>query len=189
MVQTYHGSAHECLNTVFSSVPFCSYYLDGCSGSSQAVIEIIKSIFTDKRLNTQLVTSQIILKEAELNRDKIKFQEVGKNVLREEGEGKEKEKSAETKKTNINPNPPSMEIIPCTLSSFSIGFTLTNAGGKDFRLLVDRDQEVTKYIFFMGKKFGFSMTYAGDDPESYGLESSPIKREGDVQTTWIVLRR
>ena len=73
------------------------------------------------------------------------------------------------------------------LASFAIGFTLTNAGGKDPRSLVDRDQEVTKCIFQMGRKYGYFMSYVGDDPETFLLKCSPVKREGDVQTTWVVL--
>ena len=75
------------------------------------------------------------------------------------------------------------------LPNFSIGFTLTNAGGKDARSLVDREQEVTKYINKMSRKYGYSMTYVGDEPELYGIGFSPLKREGDVQTTWVMLRR
>jgi hypothetical protein len=75
------------------------------------------------------------------------------------------------------------------LNCFSIGFTLTNAGGPDPRSLVDREQEVTKCICLSGRKYGYVMSYVGDNPEIYGLESSPLKRDGDVQTTWVVLSR
>ena len=73
------------------------------------------------------------------------------------------------------------------LTSFAVGFTLTNAGGKDPRTLVDREQEVTKCIHQMGRKYGYVMSYVGDDPESYDLKCSPVKRDGDIQTTWVVL--
>jgi hypothetical protein len=75
------------------------------------------------------------------------------------------------------------------LNCFSIGFTLTNAGGIDSRSLVDREQEVTKCICLSGRKYGYVMSYVGDNPGIYGLESSPLKRDGDVQTTWVVLSR
>ena len=75
------------------------------------------------------------------------------------------------------------------LNCFSIGFTLTNAGGPDPRSLVDREQEVTKCICLSGRKYGYVMSYVGDNPGIYGLESSPLKRDGDVQTTWVVLSR
>ena len=185
-MNTFHGRAHDSLQTVFSSVPFCSYYLDGCSGSSQSIVEMIKSIFTAKRLNAHLATSQAVSQKVEITSDEIgmnkSVESDGVEVKGDILEGVEKMEDGSS-------NPSYIKTAQNPLNCFCIGFTLTNAGGKDFRLLVDRDQEVTKCICTMGKMFGFSMTYVGDDPEYYGLESSPIKRDGDIQTTWVMLQR
>jgi hypothetical protein len=159
---TYHGQAHDSLITVFSSIPFCAYYIDGCSGSSQAVVDILSSIFIDSRLSPpppQESISSNVSAEEDLELDpESSLTEVSKTV---------------------------MKLLP----NFSIGFTLTNAGGKDPRSLVDREQEVTKYINKMSRKYGYSMTYVGDEPELYGIGFTPMKRDGDVQTTWVMLRR
>lgn len=48
----YHGTASDVLkvNPMCNSIPFVAYYLDGCSGSSEAMISIIQSIFCPSRL-------------------------------------------------------------------------------------------------------------------------------------------
>ena len=168
-------------------MPFCCYYLDGCSGSSQSIVEMIKSIFTEKRLDAHMITSQTVSTIVEITTDNTGLDKSMKN----EGSGEVNgdRLGDMEKKKGSGSNPLHIKTLQKPLNCFCIGYTLTNAGGRDSRLLVDRDQEVTKCICTMGKMFGFSMTYVGDDPESYGLESSPIKREGDIQTTWIMLRR
>lgn len=64
---------------------------------------------------------------------------------------------------------------------------LENIGGSDRRSLVDRDQDTTRYIARMGRTYGYSMSYVGDYPELYGLEISPLKRDGGTQTTWVMM--
>jgi hypothetical protein len=46
----YLGNAKDVLNDQFKKVQFSAYYLDGCSGSSSNLIDIIQSIFTNSRL-------------------------------------------------------------------------------------------------------------------------------------------
>jgi hypothetical protein len=81
------------------------------------------------------------------------------------------------------------EKIVNSLEMFAIGFTITNAGGNDPRALVDRDQDVTRFISRMSSMFGYLMSYVGDDPELYGLTRSPPKRDGSTQTTWVIMTK
>lgn len=60
-------------------------------------------------------------------------------------------------------------------------------GGPDIRALVDRDQDVTRYISSKCREYGYVLSYIGDEPERYGLLSSPPKREGSTQTTWVLI--
>lgn len=186
-VRTYHGRAHDSLLSDFVDIPFCSYYLDGCSGSSQSIVDIIDSIFTEARCRPQRLSSQLrdhaampmqtdddnykteVKLEAIMDSDSLPSPKHSLTVR----ENQHEERTSEWKHLNC----------------FSIGFTLTNAGGHDSRSLVDREQEVTKCICSSGRKYGYAMNYVGDNPGMYGLESSPIKRDGDVQTTWVVLSR
>jgi hypothetical protein len=167
---TYHGQAHDSLFTVFSSIPFCAYYIDGCSGSSQSIVDILSSIFIDSRLSPPPPPAP----------PPPPPQEFVALDISAEGDLELDPESSMTKMSET-----ALNLLP----NFSIGFTLTNAGGKDPRSLVDREQEVTKCINKMSRKYGYSMTYVGDEPELYGIGFSPLKREGDVQTTWVMLRR
>ena len=226
-VNTFYGKACESLNTEFSSIPFKSYYLDGCSGSSQTIIDIVKSIFTEDRFKCSSLIDQKTIRldgvvenlqlepcstststststvrsssssssDTSLSSDR---NDLDYNLTpKVEADNRNKddnqifidENQYQIENNEIKENLESIENEDNKINCFSIGFTLTNAGGQDTRLLVDRDQDVTKFINFMGQKYGFGMSYIGDDPESYGLGSSPTKREGDIQTTWVILNR
>ena len=226
-VNTFYGKACESLNTEFSSIPFKSYYLDGCSGSSQTIIDIVKSIFTEDRFKCSSLIDQKTIRldgvvenlqlepcstststststvrsssssssDTSLSSDR---NDLDYNLTpKVEADNRNKddnqifidENQYQIENNEIKENLESIENEDNKINCFSIGFTLTNAGGQDTRLLVDRDQDVTKFINLMGQKYGFGMSYIGDDPESYGLGSSPTKREGDIQTTWVILNR
>ena len=188
-VRTYHGRAHDSLFSDFVDIPFCSYYLDGCSGSSQSIVDIINSIFIDSRLSPHLISSQLpnrnqstrpVQTDEDDSRTVVKFEAItNADSLPLLKDSYTVRNIAEQKTTSDHTG----------LKCFSIGFTLTNAGGPDSRSLVDREQEVTKCICLSGCKYGYVMSHVGDNPGMYGLESSPMKREGDVQTTWVVLSR
>ena len=227
-VNTFYGKACESLNTEFSSIPFKSYYLDGCSGSSQTIIDIVKSIFTEDRFKCSSLIDQKTIRldgvveniqlepcststststvrsssssssNSSLSPDRNDLNyNLTPKVEADNRNGEDNqifidEDQYQIENNEIKENLESIENIENEdniINCFSIGFTLTNAGGQDTRLLVDRDQDVTKFIHFMGQKYGFGMSYIGDDPESYGLGSSPTKREGDIQTTWVILNR
>jgi hypothetical protein len=46
---------------------------------------------------------------------------------------------------------------------------------------------ISRCIARMGRTYGYSMSYIGDYPELYGLELSPLKRDGGTQTTWVMM--
>jgi hypothetical protein len=137
---------------------------------------MINSIFTDSRLSPSCLSSQV-----QSSSQPITPMETDDDVVRTV----ESADSVPSLKQSIETRESKGKGLNC----FSIGFTLTNAGGTDSRSLVDREQEVTKCICLSGRKYGYVMSYVGDNPGIYGLESSPLKRDGDVQTTWVVLSR
>jgi hypothetical protein len=145
-------------------------------------VDMIDSIFTDSRLSPICSSSQV-----QSSSELITPMQTDDDINRVEVRGEAVESADPA--PSLEKSTAMRESKGKVLNCFSIGFTLTNAGGSDPRSLVDREQEVTKCICLSGRKYGYVMSYVGDNPGIYGLESSPLKRDGDVQTTWVVLSR
>ena len=145
-------------------------------------MDIINSIFTDSRLSLTCSSSQV-----QRSSEAITPMETDDDVITAEARCETVQSAYST--PSLEQSLALRESKGKGLNCFSIGFTLTNAGGPDSRSLVDREQEVTRCICLSGRKYGYVMSYVGDNPGIYGLESSPLKRDGDVQTTWVVLSR
>jgi len=70
---------------------------------------------------------------------------------------------------------------------FVIGFTITNAEPTG-RPLIDRIQEITRYICCLGKSRGYhSMHHVGDDPQRFGVDPNLQRQHQTTTTCWLVL--
>ena len=68
---------------------------------------------------------------------------------------------------------------------FAIGITLTESDSIGRRSLADREQDVTRGLATLAASRGLRIDYVGDNPGRYGLNESPMRREGITQTVWI----
>ena len=68
---------------------------------------------------------------------------------------------------------------------FGIGFTLTHAKprGKE---LIDRVEDVTRYIMTNAKAKGYDMPHVGDDPERYAVSPELNRKHDGVCTSWVI---
>ena len=68
---------------------------------------------------------------------------------------------------------------------FAIGFTLTHAKprGKE---LIDRVEDVTRYIMTNAKAKGYDMPHVGDDPERYAVSPELNRKHDGVCTSWVI---
>mmetsp|Transcript_22027 Transcript_22027/g.63157 ORF Transcript_22027/g.63157 Transcript_22027/m.63157 type:complete len:298 (-) Transcript_22027:1630-2523(-) len=115
------GRAQDVLRDDFVDVEFVAYYLDGCGGQTEPVMEMVSSILSRKNLAKRL----------------------------------------------------------------AIGFTLTQAEPSG-RELIDRVQDVTRYIMTSTKAIGYGMRHVGDDPESYGVNPELSRKHDGTCTSWVV---
>jgi hypothetical protein len=70
-----------------------------------------------------------------------------------------------------------------------LGFTLTNAETTG-RPVLDRIQDVTRYIRGAAQSVGFDMMYhVGDDPERFGVDPNLMRQHETTTTSWVVLIR
>jgi hypothetical protein len=67
-----------------------------------------------------------------------------------------------------------------------LGFTLTNAEPTG-RPILDRIQDVTRYIRGAAASRGYIMHHVGDDPERFGVDPNLMRQHETTTTSWVVL--
>jgi hypothetical protein len=72
---------------------------------------------------------------------------------------------------------------------FAIGMTLTESDSIGVRSLADREQDLTRGLTALAAARGLRVEYVGDDPGRYGLDDSPMRREGITQTIWMYVSK